>query len=56
MMLRRYHQGEEPGPEPDAPPEHAEDQEPDPGPQEADSAPPPTRATGRSAARRKTEE
>ncbi|MGI5444141.1 hypothetical protein ACQEVM_38525 [Streptomyces sp. CA-243310] len=51
MLLRRYHQGEEPGPEPDAPPNDDEHQE-----QEADSAPPPTRATGRSAARKVKEE
>lgn len=49
MMLRRYHEGEEPGPEPDAPPNDNEDQD-------ADSAPPPTRATGRSAARSRKEE
>ncbi|MET9468492.1 hypothetical protein ABZY44_27635 [Streptomyces sp. NPDC006544] len=48
MMLRRYHQGEEPGPEPDAPPNDDEHQE-------ADDAPPPAKATGRSAARSKKE-
>lgn len=50
MLLRRHHKGEEPGPEPDAPPTNDEDQE-----QDADSAPPPTRATGRSASRAKKE-
>ncbi|GAA3237272.1 hypothetical protein [Streptomyces lavendulae] len=44
MLLRRYHDAEDTGPEPDTPPAD-EDQ--------ADDAPPPTRAAGRSAAQSK---